>query len=127
MHWHAYLWTGSGEERGYEAERRTDSPDFAGSLLPPMRTGDWLAKPRSRIAASFTEVDQALEWLTAQHGIHFRDDPVGLEVRLEAATQALPHGVDVQWGEWLPGGRFATVGVICCPNRHVRHPCPRQP
>ncbi|MEV3979799.1 hypothetical protein [Nonomuraea sp. NPDC049758] len=28
MHWHAYLWTGNGAERGREAERRPGSPDF---------------------------------------------------------------------------------------------------
>jgi hypothetical protein len=45
-----------------------------------------------------------------------------LEERLEAALDLLPRGVDVRWGEWLRGGRFVTIGVVCCPNQHV--PCP---
>lgn len=40
MHWHAYLWTGNGAERGREAE----PPGFATSPLPPMRTGDVLPR-----------------------------------------------------------------------------------
>jgi hypothetical protein len=49
---------------------------------------------------------------------------VALAARVELAMDLLPRGVDVQWGEWLLGGRFATMGAICCPNRHVSHPCP---
>ncbi|MGI5284152.1 hypothetical protein ACQEVF_12525 [Nonomuraea polychroma] len=128
MHWHAYQWTGAGVERENEAERRPDSPDFRASALPPMRTGDWLAKPASRIAASFDDVEAAIGWLTAAYG-EIRDvlhtpDRVPLEDRLGAARDLLRRGVDVQWGEWLQGGRFATIGMICCPNRQVPHPCP---
>jgi len=128
MHWHAYTWVGSGEEREREDERRPGSPDFAGSLLPPMRTGDWLARPASRIRASFDDPGRAVEWLATQYaqirGAFPRPDRVGLTARLDGAADALPRGVDVQWGEWLTGGRFATISVICCPNRHVTHPCP---
>ncbi|MFI6734763.1 hypothetical protein ACIBI9_17695 [Nonomuraea sp. NPDC050451] len=93
-----------------------------------MRTGDWLAKPASRLAATFDDVQQAREWLAAEYG-KVRDalllpERIPLEDRLEYALDALPRGVDVQWGEWLQGGRFASIGVICCPNRHVPHPCP---
>ncbi|NRQ33147.1 hypothetical protein HII36_15035 [Nonomuraea sp. NN258] len=128
MHWHAYTWTGAGEERGWEPERRPDSPEFPSSPLPPMLTGDWLAKPRSRIAATFTELQPALEWLSARYeraraGFP-RPDGIGADLRLAAARDVLPRGVDVQWGEWLRDGRFVTIGMICCPNRHVRHPCP---
>ncbi|NUR88486.1 MAG: hypothetical protein HOY71_30725 [Nonomuraea sp.] len=125
MHWHAYTWTGYGEERGYEQERRPDSPEFARSPLPPMRTGDWLAKPRA--AATFAAVGDALAWLSSRHALIRDGDAIGLAVRLAEAADLLPRGVDVQWGEWLPGGRFATVGMICCPNRHTTHPCPRPP
>jgi hypothetical protein len=128
MHWHAYRWTGVGDERGDDAERRPDSPDFRTSPLPPMRTGDWLAKSASRIAASFDDVDAAVGWLAAAYG-EIRGllpvpDRIPLDDRLTTARDLLPRGVDVQWGEWLQGGRFATIGMICCPNRHVPHPCP---
>ncbi|GAA5068618.1 hypothetical protein HNP84_008412 [Thermocatellispora tengchongensis] len=128
MHWHAYTWTGPGADRGREAERRPDSPEFATSPLPPMRTGDWLVKPASRIAGTFTDLQRATVWLAEQYkmaeGLFLHPDRIGLAERLEHAADMLARGVDVQWGEWLQGGRFVTVGVVCCPNRHVTHRCP---
>ncbi|MGI5283553.1 hypothetical protein ACQEVF_09500 [Nonomuraea polychroma] len=128
MHWHAYQWTGNGADRTNEAERRPTSPDFPTSPLPPMRTGDWLAKPASRIAATFEDVSEAAGWLAAEYGkvggALLLPERIPLESRLEYALDALPRGVDVQWGEWLQGARFATIGMICCPNRHLAHPCP---
>ncbi|MFI9592067.1 hypothetical protein [Nonomuraea sp. NPDC052265] len=128
MHWHAYLWTGSGAERGNEAERRPSSPDFPTSALPPMRTGDWLAKPAARSAATFEEPEPATRWMATEYG-KTRDqlhppERIPLEERLTTALDLLPRGIDVQWGEWLQSGRFLTIGVICCPNRHIPHPCP---
>ncbi|MEU8248242.1 hypothetical protein [Nonomuraea sp. NPDC048916] len=131
MHWHAYQWIGAGADRGNEAERRPASPDFPASLLPPMRTGDWLVKPASRIAATFHQVEQAAGWMAGEYGkvreALLLPEGIPLEDRLLGARDLLPRGVDVQWGEWLHGGRFVTIGVICCPNRHVLHPCPATP
>ncbi|MER6507071.1 hypothetical protein ABT158_09675 [Nonomuraea sp. NPDC001636] len=128
MHWHAYLWTGNGAERGREAERRPGSPDFSTSPLPPMRTGDWLAKPAARVAATFEVPEPATGWLAAEYGKTSDQlrPPEGIPLgeRLATALDLLPRGVDVQWGEWLQSARFLTIGVICCPNRHVAHPCP---
>jgi hypothetical protein len=128
MHWHAYQWTGAGADRGNEAERRPASPDFSSSPVPPMRTGDWLAKPPARIARTFDEPGQAAGWMAAEyakvHDALLLPERVPLEERSETAVDLLARGVDVQWGEWLQGGRFITIGVICCPNRHVSHPCP---
>ncbi|MFF4622057.1 hypothetical protein [Nonomuraea jabiensis] len=128
MHWHAYHWIGAGADRANEAERRPSSPEFPSSMLPPMRTGDWLAKPASRIAATFQEAEQAVDWMAGEYAsvreAFLLPERVPLEDRLETALDLLSRGVDVQWGEWLQGGRFATIGVICCPNRHVTHPCP---
>jgi hypothetical protein len=128
MHWHAYQWTGPGTERGNEAERRTTSTDFLSSPVPPMRTGDWLAKPAARVARTFEDALQAAAWMAAEYakvrGALLLPERVPLEDRLETVADLLPRGVDVQWGEWLQGGRFVTIGVICCPNRHVSHPCP---
>ncbi|MEQ4719511.1 hypothetical protein [Nonomuraea sp. B19D2] len=128
MHWHGYHWIGAGVDRANEAERRPSSSDFLASVLPPMRTGDWLAKPASRIAATFHGAEQAAGWMAGEYAKVREALPlperVPLEDRLEIALDLLPRGVDVQWGEWLQAGRFATIGVICCPNRHVAHPCP---
>jgi hypothetical protein len=128
MHWHAYAWVGNGTDRAREGERRTTSPHFAGSPLPPMRTGDWLAKPATLIAATFTTADAALDWLAEQYRHHnvafLHPDRIGPEARLELAADLLTRGVDVQWGEWLQAARFTTIAMICCPNRHVPHPCP---
>ncbi|MFG1946945.1 hypothetical protein [Nonomuraea sp. NPDC048826] len=128
MHWHAYQWTGPGAERADEADRRPTSPGFSTSPLPPMRTGDWLLKPRSRIAVTFAEVAPAVAWLAGEYGktrtALLPPERIPVEERLETARDLLLRGVDVQWGEWLQGGRFVTLGVICCSNRHVPHPCP---
>lgn len=128
IHWHAYRWIGNGADRGDEGERRPSSPDFPGSHLPPMRTGDWLAKPSSRIADTFQAVADATRWLADEYGKVSAAVPCGdripLDDRLADARDLLPRGVDVQWGEWMQGGRFVTLGVICCPNRHVSHACP---
>ncbi|MEU4570881.1 hypothetical protein [Nonomuraea sp. NPDC023979] len=128
MHWHAYQWIGAGADRGNESERRPSSPDFSTSMLPPMRTGDWLAKPAAQIRATFDNIDAAMSWLGSEYGqvrnTLLRPEGLPLEDRLAIARDLLPRGVDVQWGEWLHGGRFVTIGLICCPNRHVTHPCP---
>ncbi|MEV3983594.1 hypothetical protein [Nonomuraea sp. NPDC049758] len=128
MHWHAYTWFGNGQDLKHEAERRPTSPDFPTSALPPMRTGDWLIKPRSRIAETFADAVKAGEWMAAAYAAQRPDsDRIPVVERLVTSVDLLPRGVDVQWGEWLPGGRFITIGVICCPNRHVDHPCPQPP
>lgn len=128
MHWHAYTWTGNGADRAREAERRPGSADFTTSLLPPMRTGDWLAKPRSRVAGTFDSVAKAVDWMAVEFGLVdellLHPDRIGLAWRVQCAADVLPRGVDVQWGEWLQGGRFVSVAMVCCPNRHVGHPCP---
>ncbi|MEU8276109.1 hypothetical protein ACFYOK_22520 [Microbispora bryophytorum] len=53
MHLHCYSWTGVGDERRNESERRPpplsgDPGPFLASPLPPMRTCDWLLKPACR-------------------------------------------------------------------------------
>jgi hypothetical protein len=126
MHWHAYHRIGVGADRGNEAMRRLLSPDPVASMVPPRRTGGWPAEPTSGVVATFGEVRLAVVWLAGAYG-KVREElllpGVLLEERLEAALDMLPRGVDVRWGEWLRGGRFVTIGVVCCPNRHVPHPC----
>ena len=137
MHLHCYSWTGVGDDRRNEAERRPPPPSgdpgpFLASPLPPMRTCDWLLKPRSRIDASPGSVGEALEWLTeryrAAESQFLRPDDearIGLGLRLENAGEALTAGLDVQWGIWLRGGRFVTCAVVCCsPNRDAAPRCP---
>jgi hypothetical protein len=97
------------------------------SALSPMRAGDRSARPGPLIAATFEEVWLAVVWLAGAYGRIRAELPlpgVLLEERLEAALDLLPRGVDVRWGEWLRGGRFVTIGVVCCPNRQVPHLCP---
>ncbi|MFC7591372.1 hypothetical protein ACFQYP_52520 [Nonomuraea antimicrobica] len=87
-----------------------------------------MAKPASLIAATFDDPAEAAAWLTSAYrtvrAAFLHLESVLLEDRLEWAADALPRGVDVQWGEWLQAGRFASIAMICCPNRHVPHPCP---
>ncbi|MBE3011905.1 hypothetical protein IL992_22280 [Microbispora sp. NEAU-D428] len=137
MHLHCYSWTGAGDDRRNEAERRPPPPSgdlgpFLASPLPPMRTCDWLLKPRNRIDVSPGSVGEALEWLTTRYRVaepqFLRPDDearIGLGLRLESAGESLVTGVDVQWGMWLHGGRFVTCAVVCCsPNRDADYRCP---
>jgi hypothetical protein len=133
MHWHAYAWTGFGPEREDDSVRRpSDEPvanaAFAASPVPPHRTCDWLLKPASLIKQTFHDPDLAVRWLGDQWDafapalLHPYDHKAG---RLAGAAQALRAGVDVQWGDWLRGERFVSVGVICCPNRDApQYRCP---
>ncbi|MFI6298286.1 hypothetical protein ACIBEJ_42315 [Nonomuraea sp. NPDC050790] len=130
-HFHAYLWTGIGEELRLEEERRTGTPEFPGSPLPPMRTADWLARPRRQVSATHDSVADALAWLDREYTLVRRnlllpadEERIGRPVRLANATESLGGAVDVQWGFWLTGGRFASLAVVCCPNRSAPHPCP---
>ncbi len=133
MHFHCYTWTGQGEDLRREAERRPMDPAFQASALPPMRTCDWLLKPRTRIDSTAATVPDAVEWLMARyktaepHFLHPGGEArVGLDFRLGIAQEHLTGGVDVQWGIWLQGGRFLTAGVVCCsPNRHADYACPQ--
>ncbi len=100
------------------------SPHGVTSVLSPVRADD-RAGPGPRVAATFEEVWLAVVWLAGAYGRIRAELPlpgVLLEERLEAALDLVPRGVDVRWGEWLHGGRFVTIGVACCPNRHLRHP-----
>ncbi|MFI6499368.1 hypothetical protein [Nonomuraea typhae] len=130
-HFHAYLWTGIGEELRMEEERRPGTPEFASSPVPPTRTADWLARPRRQVAATFETPADAVTWLAHEYDLatrallHPADEArIGREVRLANATALLKGGADVQWGFWLTGGRFTSVGVVCCPNRTAVHRCP---
>ncbi|WP_248961264.1 hypothetical protein [Sphaerisporangium perillae] len=132
MHFHAYSWTGPGEEQSREGERRPSHPEFRTSALPPMRTCDWLLKPAGRIDASPATVADALDWLAGRYRAaepSFLDPAsearIGLDFRLKGAEESLVHGVDVQWGIWLRAGRYVTLAVICCsPNLHADRACP---
>lgn len=147
MHWHCYTWTGIGDDLKREAERRPAlaavrpagtaypiaEPDpglFTRSPLPPMRTGDWLAKPASRIAATCHDLGDALGWLRQQYtqaSRRFRHpDPVGRDAHLENARDLMPRGIDTYWEFWLADGLKTAIAAICCPNRHTAHPCPTE-
>lgn len=128
MHWHGYEWIGRGMDRANEAERRPTSPDFLRSLLPPMRTGDWLLKPRARIGGTFDDVKEALDWLEDRYNLVrsslLHRDRLSIEERRQNAHDSLTVGVDVVWAEWMLAGQFVSLTMVCCPNRHVKHPCP---
>ncbi|MEV7966309.1 hypothetical protein AB0O34_10040 [Sphaerisporangium sp. NPDC088356] len=132
MHFHSYSWTGPGDDQRREGERRPFHPAFQTSTLPPMRTCDWLLKPRTRIDSSPATVAEALGWLAGRYqaveSSFWRpadEAHIGLDFRLAVAEESLAGGVDVQWGIWLQAGRFITAGVVCCsPNRHATYTCP---
>lgn len=58
-HWHAYAYTG--HQRPPDREARDPL-----SPTPPLVVADWLGKPRSMLAGTFTDVDDAMAWLEKQ-------------------------------------------------------------
>ncbi|MFJ2031500.1 hypothetical protein [Streptosporangium sp. NPDC087985] len=52
---------------------------------------------------------------------------IGKDARLESGEQDLDNGVDVCWGFYLRGDRYAHTAMVCCPNRHAPgYPCPER-
>ena len=128
-HYHAYTWRGDGRDLQREGERRPGHPKFPSSPLPPMRTCDWLLKPASRIAETFYDGESAIRWLANQYQELADEmsplDGVGLSFRLTNAKNSLAGGMNVQWGFYLRGAMYASVGLVRCPNLHPpAHPCP---
>ncbi len=110
MHWHAYTWTGHGAELKREAERRPDSPDFATSPLPPVRTGDWLAKPPTRIAETFDDATKAVAWMAGEYRpLRPQCDIIPVEHRLAVATDLLPRG-------WMCSGANGCMVAASSPS-----------
>ncbi len=140
-HYHAYSWTGAAKEREQEYLRKpplppTDPGEFVRSPLPPMRTCDWLLKSRERCLQTLTDTGSAVKWMAGMWDQTERSladiegvaRAVGRDSYLATAEDLLPRRIDVQWGFWLRGERFITIGVVCCPNIHAPdYRCPASP
>ncbi|WP_433513576.1 hypothetical protein ACQP2T_60130 [Nonomuraea sp. CA-143628] len=113
------------------AERHAESPHFIDSPLPPIEVGDWLLKPATRIAETFSSPSPVADWLVREylqvHKSFLLPVRMKLKHRLDFAMTLLSRAMDVQWNEWLKGGMFISIAVVCCPNRHVPHACPLRP
>ncbi|MFI6496004.1 hypothetical protein [Nonomuraea typhae] len=144
LDFHAYGWTGNAKDKEDEGLRKPPTElmlqerpglgqEFRQSPLAPLRTCDWLLKPASAIKATFNDPAAAVSWLASAYDVvepsfayPDQERTIGRDLRLENAADQLPRGVDLQWGFWLNGGRFATIAMICCPNVFADYACPQR-
>jgi len=129
MHFHGYEWTGDHARLSAEAERRPAHASFRASRLPPICSGDWLAKPPERSLGRFDAALGAVGWASERYdlisGAFASEAIVPLKDRQRHAFDVLPLGIDVTWEEPLYTGLRLMIAVVCCsPNRHSLHPCP---
>ncbi|MGX1301307.1 hypothetical protein RKD35_002795 [Streptomyces albogriseolus] len=76
-HWHGFgPWIGSGDTYRQEGRRRPgehpgdpQTRTFLEEKLPPMMTGHWLMR-RRQVAATWTDVEEAVAWLKAQYATY---------------------------------------------------------
>ncbi|GAA0631979.1 hypothetical protein GCM10010174_61180 [Kutzneria viridogrisea] len=131
LHWHGFYSAVDGNtiKPGGQPERSYGDPSFQSNEIVPNVTHHWLYRSR-QVKGTFREVSKATEWLAQQYAQNVAPllprEPVvaPLDVRLDYASKMLPAGTDVVWGFWLSTGRFASVNMICCPNRDGDAPCP---
>ncbi|MGW2550078.1 hypothetical protein [Streptomyces sp. NPDC001635] len=154
-HWHGFgPWIGAPAQYAQEGSRRPAHPvrpgpdaafahrykeagdEFTASGLPPLMTGHWLAKSGQAAAArTWTDVEQALEWLTQQYTVHppfERTDGgqayISLDGKVAYAGDVLPRGVDVSWVHYTQSRSLFSASVVCCPNlHHLDLDCPLLP
>ncbi|MFJ5777734.1 hypothetical protein [Streptomyces sp. NPDC093094] len=153
MHQHGYQWTGPKERFDQEALRRPPHPEppppggkpeliqryqevaaeFPTSDLPPLETAHWLIKPRSLVRGTWSEAQEAAEWLGkrwAEHTDRFASahdrDMTRLSRLVGSAAVQLAAGVDVSYGFYLERPAFLHLAVVTCsPNRSMPDlPCP---
>lgn len=55
-HWHAYSYTGPARPKDSDARNPA-------TVAPPLVIAEWTAKPRSMLAGTFTDPEDALSWL----------------------------------------------------------------
>jgi hypothetical protein len=132
MHFHAYLYRGSGEAiEPFDDARRPGGPGFDTAAVPPVMTHCWLAKPSRFIKGTWDDAAEAVAWLRERLA-EITDVRVHPEqwaapsptTMATSAVQTLSRGNDVVWAWWLTGGDYTEMAVVCCPNRDGAFPCP---
>ncbi|WP_415949969.1 hypothetical protein [Streptomyces sp. KLOTTS4A1] len=116
-HWHAYAYTG----RSYTDAliRRGETP----GNYPPIEIKNWLTRPRGHIAATFTEIEEAVSWLKQElvamppAGTDFF--PIDERLEHSRSTLAQTAGNDVVYGYYSTSGRYVSRALIACPRRGI--------
>ncbi|WP_405643397.1 hypothetical protein [Streptomyces uncialis] len=145
MHHHGYTWIGEKTAFDNEALRRPPHPHppppplpadpaaqrlteryrevvtaFTTTELPPIQTAHWLLKPSTLVHGTWTQPEEAVEWLRQQlaeppHGLNTNTDPASWET---ASVERLSWGGDISLGHYLGGTLFRSLAVVTCsPNR----------
>ncbi|MEU0692155.1 hypothetical protein, partial [Streptomyces uncialis] len=153
MHHHGYTWIGEKTAFDNEALRRPPHPHppppplpgdpaaqrlteryrevvtgFTTTELPPIQTAHWLLKPGTLVRGTWTQPEEAVEWLRLQlaeppHGLITYTDPAPWKT---ASLERLSWGGDLSLGHYLGGTLFRSVAIVTCsPNRSAPElPCP---
>lgn len=134
LHWHGFFSAVDGNQLkpGGRPDQSYGDPGFQSNELPALITHQWLYRAR-QVKGTFREADKAVAWMTEQYTQNVApmltqrqiDDALApIEFRIERAATELPMGNDIIWGYWLTNARFASITMVCCPNRHGDVPCP---
>ncbi|WP_327385095.1 hypothetical protein [Streptomyces sp. NBC_01207] len=120
-HHHAYAHTG----RAFTDGERLKG--LAPSTYPPFMIQEWLTRPASNIAETFTDVDLAAKWLRAEMEAHPPMDvqSFGIDARMRHVVETLgqERGADVVWGYYC-GKQMVSRAMISCAPGASRVPCP---
>ena len=119
MHWHAFTYTG--QERPKDSEARNPQ-----SATPPNTISMWFRKPRTMMAATFTDAEAAHAWLGRElTGSPPPETAISVPVHLGKARECLERKDDAYVGYYTATGRFLVRAVLVCP--HTREHCPDPP
>lgn len=116
-HWHAYSYTG----RSYSDAmiRRGEVP----AAYPPIEIKNWLGKPVSYIAGTFTEIEPAVDWLAAELANHPPRDvesfPAKERLAYSRLTLQQTAGNDVVYGYYSKAEQYVSRALIACPRRRT--------
>lgn len=114
-HWHAYTYTG--HQRPPDRDARDPN-----SATPPLVVADWLNKPRSMLAGTFTTVDDAMDWLTKQLS---ETPPLTTAIPpalvLDYARERLVHEPGDQVTRYYTNSAYACRDLVRCPQTQT---CP---
>ncbi|WP_433338193.1 hypothetical protein [Spirillospora sp. CA-294931] len=111
LHWHCYLWTGTGAEWADDAARKDPS-----SALPPTAVRAWLQKPAKLLKQVAGTPDEAQEWLREQATPlverELYPQEIDWEWRYRHSLYDLRSGNDLVWGIWTKGPSISALAVI---------------
>ncbi|SCD51661.1 hypothetical protein GA0115243_102544 [Streptomyces sp. ScaeMP-e83] len=118
VHWHAFAW--DGYERPPDSERIVPA-----NPTPPLEIAHWLRKQKRHVAETFTEADDAHEWMWRHLDKWPEAQPIPRESRDAFIRDCLARGSDVVYGFYPAKIRYVSLALVYCPR--PGEPCPDPP